>query len=217
MNIFITAHLRSGSSHVVETLSRLTGNNIGYLMPQFSGTKGNEENVISHTDIQCMTHQGKWIFHIHAKGSANHRYLLKAFHLKPVVLLRNIPDALVSVKEQLEVGAQFPGFTRPKNWSQLSENMKWQWIMVYIAPWFLDFERSWQNHPEALITTHRNMFLDPYIGYKAIFDHVGLEVPARSAILEHHNAHRTNFVTGVPNRGQSIPHPWLEYFNDLPK
>ena len=217
VNIFITAQLRSGSSHVAETLSRLTGNTIGYLTPQFSGTRANDEQSISHSDIQMMTHQGKWVFHGHFKGGQNHRYLLRAFKLKPIVLFRNIPDSLVSVKEQLDVGAQFPCFTKPEKWDSFSESTKWHWIMTYIASWFLDFQRSWMNHPEALLIYYEDIFTNPYEIYQSIFQHLGMEVPLRSEILEAHTAHRTNFNQGQLNRGSYIPKVWIQAFEELPR
>ncbi len=216
-NIFLTAQSRSGSSHVSETLKILTGYQLGYIMPQFSGNKGNEEHVISYCDIQVMSHNGKWVFHSHSKGTNNNRYLLRAFGMKPVVLIRDVADSLVSVKEQLEAGAEFINFTRPHNWSELDDDLKWDFMITYIAPWFLDYQRSWENHPEALILQFKHMFGQPVDAYLSIFEHVGLESPSNGDILAAHESHRTNYTTGIAGRGEFIPEPFLSRLAELPK
>jgi hypothetical protein len=208
-NIFLTAQLRSGSSHVAKTLSILTGHTVGYLMPQFD-CKGNEEHVINPMVLQQMQAQGKWVYHIHAKGTNNHRYLLKGFKLRPIVIIRGVKDSLVSVKEQLDVGAEFPGFIRP-NWESLDEDERWHLILVYIAPWFTSFQASWFG-TNAHVVWYKELFKDPVKQYQQMLALSGHSA-TKKKILAAHTSHESNLSTW--EHGQ-MPDKWAERLRELP-
>jgi hypothetical protein len=89
------------------------------------------------------------VVHIHMQAFAANRHLMSAFGIRPVIMLRNIPDALASFWDMLEsdpvARAQCLNCVVPDNFVELSRAQKADFVVDIIAPWYASYFASWKS------------------------------------------------------------------------
>ena len=147
---------------------------------------------------------------------AANRNLLSAFGIRPVIMLRNLPDTLASFWDMLEsdpvARAQGLNCVVPDNFLELSHAQKAEFVVDIIAPWYASYFASWKSFADeapdqVCVLTYRNFCQDPASAFHAAFAHAGFAV-SRDACAEavervwpDRNAFRYN--KGMGGRGKS--------------
>lgn len=138
--LFVTAMPKSASTFVVNTLAEATG-----FTRMFLGY-----DHLNEQDLYLPQLLDGWsmdlVCHQHTRATRPNLALLEGLEIRPIVLTRNLPDALVSLCDHLErettetpilqVGADFAARSR-------SERL--DLVIDLAAPWYLQFLAGWKR------------------------------------------------------------------------
>jgi hypothetical protein len=181
---YFAAASRSGSSHIARCTSRIM--NIPVQAPRFlfAGEFSTDDHQVDPAAI------------------------LKAYNAKPMIIIRNLFDSLVSVKEQMEVSQNMtcPGVPRPE-YQKLSEDEKWDWISFNIIPWYFQFYASWHYADiDKLLIHYRDFYSENNFKVMSkILDWIGFPNPGEKRVAELHARRDARFNIGQSGRGKAIP------------
>ena len=181
--IVIAAVPKSGSTFLSNSLCRLTS------YPYFRLTSGygsNEHDL--YLPALCMINPYGCVSQLHMKGTFHNAAHLNTFGVRPVILVRQIDDIVVSLVQDLRNKESLPGYGIGQNgysfiWQDedvrcLSDEQLTDMIIDLAIPWFVNFYVSWyrlceQGVVEALWVTYENMMAGKAETLKEILQFVG--------------------------------------------
>lgn len=164
---------------------------------------------------------GPMVAHVHMQAFPANTAFLEAFGIRPVVMVRSIPDMLASYWDMLEDGGNgLPmgiNCTIPPDFRVLPREQRAEFMIEIIAPWYAGFYATWSAyaaaHPGAVSMVRYAQLVDDGPGTLAgILRFSGLDVPAEQcrqaidAVWAERHMHRFN--EGVKGRGH-------DYFSAL--
>jgi Sulfotransferase domain len=137
-HIFIACVPKSASTFLKNILLRLTA--YRGLFPTYSPWQTEQEiylpAMIEHADVNTVTQQ-------HCRASEANIQIMQAFKVRPVILVRNIFDAIVSMTDFYRQGAYFNSYFRAE-FPLLDEKKQVDMLINNVVPWYLQFVSSWQ-------------------------------------------------------------------------
>ncbi len=155
--VFVAAAPKSGSTYLAAALAEATG-----FLPYFLGASHlNEQDLylprlldVWSLDIVCAQH---------ARASQPNLALLSAFSIRPVVLVRDLGDSLVSLRDHLERETPItPIFDAGERFLPLPREAQLDALVDLVAPWYLAFHAGWARAPiETLLLTYDELISDP--------------------------------------------------------
>lgn len=131
--------------------------------------------------------QGTMVTHVHLQAKPGNRFFIEALHLKPVVLVRSIPDLLMALADAFAhdakaladsiasfVSPDFPGY---------SHTEKTNFLVDMVAPWLVSFYASWFEYAEiqperVLLLRYDDWRRSSSGALAAALRHCGLSQPA---------------------------------------
>lgn len=153
--------------------------------------------------------------HAHMTARPGNTHFIEALNLKPVIMVRPIPDMLASLSDMFDaepvsrmenisgaVPADFPSFTRAQKADFLTE---------MIGPWYINYYNTWFEYADAapervLVLHYEDLLADPMAMLDACLKHVGLNVPlpVRKAALDGlwKQRDKVRFNKGIAGRGR---------------
>ncbi len=156
------------------------------------------------------------VVHIHMQAFTANRHLLSAFGIRPVIMLRNLPDTLASFWDMLETDpvarAQCLNCIVPGDFVELSHAQKADFILDIVAPWYASYFASWKSFvdeapEEVCVLRYRNFCQDPATSIHTALAHAGFSVSRGdcTAALDRIWPDRNNFRynKGTAGRGAS--------------
>jgi hypothetical protein len=149
----------------------------------------------------------------HAKGTDNNVALLKKYNIRPVILVRNIFDVVVSLYDHLEKGRhRVPTGYVHKEYMDMNKDDKLLYLIKVHMPWYLNFFFSWREATQdidVLWVTYEEFFSNQVETASRVLSFYGLPVDEdriRVAISElSKKPTRTRFNVGGSGRGESLP------------
>ncbi len=145
----------------------------------------------------------------HARASEANIQLMQAFGIRPVVLVRNIFDAVVSLHDFYKTGAYFNSYFRD-SFLDLDDHTQVDLLIDNIVPWYLQFVASWslvekEKRLEILWLDYDELIQNKEDSIDSILRYYGLGA-ARAAIQKsvettEADARRNRFNKGVAGRG----------------
>ena len=155
------------------------------------------------------------VSHIHMQALPANRYILEAFGIRPIIMLRSIPDMLASYWDMLDSDAlaRQDGLNCyiPQNFPELSKEQKAEFCIDMLAPWYAGFYATWLEYASiapktVLLLQYTQMRADPVGTLAQALNHAGIEVSdarCRQAADEAWNErHALRFNKGEAGRGQ---------------
>lgn len=204
-HLFIACLPKSGSSFLRNALLQLTGFRDTYLF--YAGAPNEHDlylpSLLEFATVPTVTQQ-------HARASEANVHLMQGFGLRPVVLVRNLFDALVSLDDFYHAGASFSTFFFP-DYLRLSPEERMDLIVDHVAPWYLQFYASWvrveqERRLPLLWLTYEEMIADKAGTLRRLcaFWNLPVDEAKLTAALGHVETDRkaTRFNQGVTGRGQ---------------
>jgi hypothetical protein len=157
--------------------------------------------------------------HMHMQALPANRNFIEMFGIKPVIMLRDIPDMLASYWDMLVADpvARADGLNCliPQDFLSLGRDEKADFMIDIVAPWYASYFATWKSYhndaPQTVCVLHYNEFQDDPAGtlFRAL-QHAGFQTErARcEAAIEKVWGNRGNFRfnKGVTGRGR-------EYFS----
>ena len=131
------------------------------------------------------------IVHIHMQAFLANRHLLSALGIRPVIMLRNLPDTLASFLDMLEsdpvARAQCLNCVVPDNFVELSRAQKLDFVLDIILPWYASYFASWKSFvdeaPEQICVLRYSDFCqNPAESVRMALVHAGFTVSGDTCV-----------------------------------
>lgn len=165
--ILIAAAPKSGSTFLSNVLSRIT--QLPY--SRLSSAYATNEHDLYLPSLYMMSNGG-CVSQMHMKGTFHNAMLMKYFGIKPVILLRDIKDSIISLANDLRDKEKMENFGSGQNgfsflWqdqaiASLSESGLIDCIIDLAVPWYVNFYVSWyrlcaRNEVDAMWVTYEEL------------------------------------------------------------
>ena len=191
-------------------------------------------NELDFTTMLALTAgHDKFIAHAHLMANPHTLRMLDLFHVIPVICLRDIPDALVSLKEQLErqwalnideieahgyIGT-FQGpipSTAVRKFLSGSLEYQFDFVIDISAAWYFQYYASWfcakaQHDLDIFFVSYENLLMDESALIVQLIQFLGHEIPkefVEEVIQKFRNAshlkEKLNENIGVSGRGSKL-------------
>ncbi|MBT8484806.1 MAG: hypothetical protein HKO59_15105 [Phycisphaerales bacterium] len=174
-HIVIACFPKSGSTFLATTLARATGFRPYLLNPIGHDT---ERDIRPLSIPMFLTQPTVSQEHMHAR-TENVRWL-RLLGVRPVVLVRDVFDAVVSARDHVAPpGARGPAAHPPPD--ENDPSVRQDLAIRAGVPWMIDFFTSWRAARAKLdvhFVTYDELVADPIATIERIFTHVGMRVPA---------------------------------------
>ncbi|HKR60727.1 MAG TPA: sulfotransferase domain-containing protein [Pyrinomonadaceae bacterium] len=147
----------------------------------------------------------------HCRASDANIHLMQAFGIRPVVLVRNIFDSVMSLLDFYNKGAFQTSYFRA-DWQALDEETKIDLLIENIIPWYFQFVASWdsaekQKRLEVHWLSYEDLIADKTTSVLQALEFYGLGAPRQGVekrIREIESEERKiRFNKGVAGRGRS--------------
>jgi hypothetical protein len=135
--------------------------------------------------------EGPMVVHVHMQALAGNRRFLEALGIRPIVMLRPIPDMLASYWDMLttnaEARAEGLNCPIPAGFAEFSPAQKADFMIDMIAPWYVAYFATWldyaQTRPDDVcLLRYADFVADPAAVLEAALDHA--ELPRARIICE---------------------------------
>lgn len=203
--ILVACMPKSGSSFLSRALCGLTGyGDLSFTTAYHQ----NEQEIDAHMVIRLARTPG--VVQQHCRATEPNVRILQAFKIRPVVLVRDVCDALVSFVDFYDAGAIGNSFFKPI-WSDLDRAQKIDLMIDHWGPWYANFYASWRRASDdgrmpAMWVRYEDMILDKPGTLKAIADHfeidAGIERCRKLIVSLDSQRGKTRFNKGVTGRGR---------------
>ncbi len=120
-------------------------------------------------DIRSRRAEG-WVAQQHTRYSTITSCIIEDYEIVPVFLVRNIFDALISMRDHLRNNAVYMAmaYFSPDMRSWSDEQMA-DYLIDLVAPWYISFYVSWQECPERIEINFEQVRSDPEKCLRDIF------------------------------------------------
>jgi hypothetical protein len=137
--------------------------------------------------------------------------ILKHFKIPVVILLRNLFDVVVSMRDHMNGNEYFSSILIPNRYLSLSENDKIDYVIDTAVPWMVTFYASWvqaleRGDIESEFVFYEDMIDDPIPFFQKSCRRLGVTVPAsdiKDALDQIEKSPTTRFNVGKAGRGLS--------------
>jgi Sulfotransferase domain len=208
-HIFIACMPKSGSTFLKHVLCALTGWREATLTYAF--LQNEEELYLPHlravASADTVTQQ-------HCRATVPNVQLMQAFAIRPIVLVRNLFDAVVSYTDFFDNGATVNTFFQGR-WDSLERERRIDLIIDHFVPWYLGFYVSWtdamaRGQLDCMLLRYEDMIADKPGTLERLADFYGLDIPAAecaaavAAIEGDPDKAKTRFNKGKAGRGEEL-------------
>jgi hypothetical protein len=127
--------------------------------------------------------EGPLVAHVHMQAAPANRYFLEAFDIKPIIMLRPIPDMLASYWDMLAASAQARAeglnCPIPDAFPAFDDGRKADFMIDMIAPWYVHYFATWMTYlakkpDEVCLLRYTDFVADPVQVLEAALDHADL-------------------------------------------
>jgi tetratricopeptide (TPR) repeat protein len=205
-HLFIACVPKSASTFLKNLLVNLTG--YRDLFAVYAA--GQSEHEIYLPTLRESAHVDT-VTQQHCRASDANIHLMQAFEIRPVVLVRNIFDSVMSLLDFYNKGAFRNSYFRA-DWQALDEEMKIDLLIENVIPWYFQFVASWdlvekQKKLELHWLSYEDLVADKPSSVLKVLEFYGLGasrrgVEQRIAEIESEEQ-RIRFNKGVTGRGRS--------------
>jgi hypothetical protein len=150
----------------------------------------------------------------HVRATPVNLEIMKRFSMRSVVLVRNLFDVVVSVRDYLflEGFDRFPTMYATKAFAEMTVEEQFDFIITFGMPWYFDFYVSWYDacesgRAEALWVTYEELCRDWPAGISKILQHCSIAKPRDEVVsaIERTRAREVRTIRlneGVSGRGE---------------
>jgi len=205
-HIFIACVPKSGSTFLKNALVSITGYRDAFMV--YTSGQFEQDLYLPMLDsvaaVDTVTQQ-------HCRASDANVQLMQAFGIKPVVLVRNIFDSVISLLDFYNKGAFSNSFFR-SDYLSLDDQTRIDLLIDNLVPWYFQFIASWsevekQKGLEVFWLTYEDLIGDKSASIQNVLKFYGLGAAPRAVEQKIKEAEaekrNTRFNKGVAGRGRS--------------
>ena len=211
--IVVAAAPKSGSTFLSNVINRVT--DLPY--SRLSSAYATNEHDLYLPALHLMNNRG-CVSQLHIKGTFHNAALMKTFSIKPIILVRDIQDTIVSLADDLRAKEKMEGFGSGQNgfsflWQDhaiagLNQEALIDCIIDLAIPWYVNFYASWyrlcaRGDVDAMWITYEEMMKDKKNTIANVLDHVGFgkDIFIDDAVL---GLRFSKFNSGESGRGDKL-------------
>lgn len=201
-HLLVACQPKTGSTYLTRILGALPQFKSAVLVPGY----GRREQELDELRLLSWN-TSSYVAHHHVRYSEYTQLLMDRFDIKPVVLVRNIFDIVVSLRDHFrEESVEGPmGFVFPymADWpdSKIEEL-----IVHMIVPWYFNFFLSWLECKQKIIIRYEELNKDALLTVNNINSHYALGFSAQtiSEAVELANSSFTRKNRAIIGRGKDL-------------
>lgn len=206
-HIFITCTPKSGSTFLKNILVGVTG--FHDVFSVFAALQNEHEldlpQLVKFGNVNTVTQQ-------HVRASEANIQLMQAFAIKPVVLVRNIFDTVVSLLDFYRQGFTFSTFFEREEFLAFDEEQQIDLLIDYAVPWHFQFVASWNRAErdrrlEVFWLTYDEMIKNKPTAVERVLNFYGISSPLREIRrqidLIEFEKEKNRFNKGIVGRGKT--------------
>lgn len=122
------------------------------------------------------------VTHVHMPASPGNRNLIEAFDLKPIIMIRSIPDMLASFLDMLDKDPSTPmglSLLVPEDFAALPRVQKTDFMIDVLAPWYAQYFAGWisfakESPNRVCVLTYDEFCDDPATSLGKALAHAGV-------------------------------------------
>jgi hypothetical protein len=212
-HILIACMPKSGSTFFSNALAECPGFRNVALVPAY----GQREQELCK--IQLSRHNGRsYVAQHHVRNSDWTQQLISKYGITPVVLVRNLADAAISLRDHIRKESPETAMAFFTNEHLNMNDADLEAAVVRLAlPWYLNFYAGWRNDPNALFLNYDEMIVDPAAAMAKVLKRAGVEASPESLrkALEQAKGKKHRFNVGIPGRGSALSPQAAKSLRDL--
>lgn len=155
------------------------------------------------------------VTHVHMQALPANRHFIEALDLKPVIMVRSIPDMLASYADMLAADSRSPdnwlNLRLPPDYDALADADRNDFLVDMVGPWYASYFATWMEYageaPDRVcVLGYSDFKRDPVTTLETLLAHAGLARPraecesALESVWEQRSSFRFN--QGVSGRGR---------------
>src|SRR5690348_3449271 len=126
------------------------------------------------------------VTHVHMQALPANRHFMNALDLKPVIMVRAIPDMLASYADMLDADPLSPdnwlNVRLPQNYAALPLAVKNDFLIDMIGPWYASYFATWLEYAEdspgrVCILDYDRFAAEPVAVLETLLAHAGMPRP----------------------------------------
>jgi hypothetical protein len=214
---------KSASTYLTGILTELAG------IKEVVLTVGHGRREQELCPFECaLFHEVNYVAQAHVRYSQATQLIMSRFGIFPVILVRNIPDCVVSMRDHLlNESIVIPQAYVPRNFRELNADRQFDFIIDEIVPWYASFLATWSEYDgPAIPIIYRQLIADFPSAVMEILRAVGLHASQKEIqqALAKVNPKERRYNVGKLGRGRehlSERHiarirQHFEYYQDTP-
>jgi hypothetical protein len=199
-HILIACMPKSASTYLCGAISNIPG------MKEAVLTIGHHRREQEICPLECaLVHHFNYVASHHVRYSRATREIMRQYSIFPVILVRNIYDCVVSLRDHLlRESLDIPQGYVPRNFPVLTTAQQYDYIIDFIVPWYASFFASWSEYDGPAIRVGYESLVQDFPGaIERIFSAIGVETSRREihTALEAVNPAERRFNVGRTGRG----------------
>ena len=170
-HILIASMPKTASTYLCGIIAKLPGVNEVVL------TYGHHRREQELCPLQCaLVHELNYVASHHTRYSQATQEVLTQFSVFPVILVRNIYDCMVSLRDHLlNESLDIPQAYVPRNFRDLTAERQYDFLVDCVVPWYISFAASWSEYEgPGLRLVYRDLIQDFPAAVAGILKAVGL-------------------------------------------
>ncbi|RMG85935.1 MAG: hypothetical protein D6712_08630 [Chloroflexi bacterium] len=212
-HLLVACMPKSGSTFLTRIISELPGFSNVALVPGY----GHREQELD-TLMLLYWHRKNYVAQHHVRYSETLSQQITRFGLRPIVLVRNIYDIVISIKDHLRnesvvspMGYVFPYMTA---WDDAELEI---FIANMILPWYFNFYLSWLECENKLLIRYEKLRENPVHVVSTIceFYKLGLAKVDIESAIEAAKSKNTRKNKGIAGRGLSLAPEAREHIDKM--
>lgn len=205
-HIFIACTPKTASTFLKNLLVSVTGYADAFMVY----AAGQNEHELYLPTLREVAHLDT-VTQQHCRASDANVQLMQAFEIRPVVLVRNIFDSVMSLVDFYDKGAYLNSYSQ-EDFKKLDYETKIDLIIDSVIPWYFQFVASWslvekRRSLDIYWLTYEELIRDKVASVRGVLEFYGLGAPGRG--IEERvkrteaDSGKTRFNKGVAGRGQT--------------
>ena len=202
--ILIACMPKSGSTFLLQLVCALPDFTRGrFILPPV----GRRDPELDETCLQNLG-RGPCVAHLHIRNTERTTELYRKYRLKPVVLVRSLPDIVFSLRDHIKSQCSiWQMFHTDVHHAALDDATLEAMIVRLATPWYVNFYMGWRAATDALLISYEELTADPKGVLRQIVDFAGAAVDDRAiawAVAEVQEKRESRFNVGVAGRGAKL-------------
>jgi len=199
-HILIACMPKSASTYLCGAISNIPG------MKEAVLTIGHHRREQEICPLECaLVHQFNYVASHHVRYSQATREIMRQYSIFPVILVRNIYDCVVSLRDHLlRESLDIPQAYVPRTFPALTTEQQFDYIIDCIVPWYASFFASWSEYDGPAVRLRYERLVQDFPGaMERILRAIGFETSRREILtaLEQVNPAERRFNVGRIGRG----------------